>query len=68
MAFARPVSRHYAAYWRNPLASFSTMGAVWFAHTVITEYFDHADLVFLRLNLLLLLVVLFLPIPTKLLA
>ena len=29
----------YLAY----LVSFSTIGAVWFAHTVITEYLDHAD-------------------------
>ncbi|HSE44259.1 MAG TPA: TMEM175 family protein [Gemmatimonadales bacterium] len=54
----------YLAY----LVSFSTIGAVWFAHTVITEYLDHADPVLLRLNLLLLLVVSFLPFPTKLLA
>ena len=54
----------YLAY----LVSFSTIGAVWFAHTVITEYLDHADSVFVRLNLLLLLVVSFLPFPTKLLA
>jgi hypothetical protein len=25
------------------LVSFATIGAVWFAHTVITEYLDHAD-------------------------
>ena len=48
--------------------SFATIGAVWFAHTVITEYLDHADSVLIRLNLLLLLVVSFLPFPTKLLA
>ena len=54
----------YLAY----LVSFATIGAVWFAHTVITEYLDHADSVLIRLNLLLLLVVSFLPFPTKLLA
>jgi uncharacterized membrane protein len=48
--------------------SFATIGAVWFAHTVITEYLDHADSVLIRLNLLLLLVVSFLPLPTRLLA
>jgi hypothetical protein len=47
------------------LVSFATIGAVWFAHTVITEYLDHADSVLIRLNLLLLLVVSFLPFPTK---
>jgi uncharacterized membrane protein len=50
------------------LVSFATIGAVWFAHTVITEYLDHADSVLIRLNLVLLLVVSFLPFPTKLLA
>ena len=29
------------------------IGAVWFGHTVITEYRDHADSVLIRLNLLL---------------
>ncbi len=50
------------------VVSFSTIGAVWLAHTVITEYLDHADAKILRLNLLLLLVVAFMPFPTKLLA
>ena len=38
----------YLAY----LVSFSMIGAVWFGHTVITEYLDHADSVLIRLNLL----------------
>jgi hypothetical protein len=50
------------------VVSFATIGAVWFSHTVITEYLDHADSVLIRLNLLLLLVVSFLPFPTRLLA
>jgi uncharacterized membrane protein len=54
----------YLAY----IVSFSTIGAVWFIHTVITEYLDRATSVLIRLNLLLLLVVSFLPFPTKLLA
>ena len=54
----------YLAY----IVSFSTIGAVWFAHTVITEYLDHADSVLVRLNLLLLFVFSFLPFPTQLLA
>ncbi len=54
----------YLAY----LVSFSTIGAVWLAHSVITEYLDRADAVFVRLNLLLLLLVSFLPFPTRLLA
>jgi uncharacterized membrane protein len=47
----------YLAY----LVSFSTIGAVWLEHTVITEFLDHATAVFIRLNLLLLLVVSLLP-------
>jgi uncharacterized membrane protein len=54
----------YLAY----LVSFSTIGAVWLEHTVITEYLDRATSVFIRLNLLLLLMVVsFLPFPTRLL-
>lgn len=49
------------------LVSFATIGAVWLAHTVITEYLDHATSMLMRVNLLLLLVVSFLPFPTKLL-
>jgi uncharacterized membrane protein len=57
--------------WRSYLAyvvSFSTIGAAWLAHTAITEYLERADAVLARLNLLLLLVVAFLPFPTRLLA
>ena len=54
----------YLAY----VVSFSTIGAVWLAHTAITEYLHRADAVLLRLNLLLLMVVSFLPFPTRLLA
>jgi uncharacterized membrane protein len=54
----------YLAYF----VSFATIGAVWLSHTVITEYLDHADQVLMRLNLLLLLVVSFLPFPTRLVA
>jgi len=54
----------YLAY----VVSFSTIGAVWLWHTLITEFLEHADSIFLRLNLLLLLVVAFIPFPTKLVA
>ena len=53
----------YLAY----LVSFSTIGAVWLEHTVITEFLERATSVFIRLNLLLIVVVSFLPFPTKLL-
>ena len=45
------------------IVSFSTIGAVWPMHSLITEFLDHADQVFLRLNLLLLLVVCFPALP-----
>ena len=54
----------YLAY----VVSFSTIGTVWFSHTVMTEYLDHATSVFIRLNLMLLILVSFIPFPTKLLA
>lgn len=54
----------YLAY----LVSFATIGAVWLKHTVITEYLSSATSVLIRLNLLLLMVVSFLPFPTRLVA
>src|SRR5690348_1069370 len=44
--------------WPSVLAyvvSFSTIGASWLGHSVITEYLDRANPTFVRLNLLLLL-------------
>jgi len=54
----------YLAY----VVSFSTIGAVWFVHSVITEYLERVNSLLVRLNLLLLMVVSFLPYPTRLLA
>lgn len=54
----------YLAY----VVSFATVGALWLAHNAVTDYLDHADSLLMRLNLLLLLVVSFLPFPTRLLA
>jgi TMEM175 potassium channel family protein len=54
----------YLAY----VVSFATIGAVWLAHSAITEYLSRANATLIRLNLLLLLVVSFLPFPTRLLA
>ncbi len=54
----------YLAY----VVSFSTIGASWLGHNVITEYLDRADATFIRLNLLLLAFVAFLPFPTRLFA
>lgn len=53
----------YLAY----VVSFATIGAIWIGHTIVTEYLDRADATLIRLNLLLLLVVSFLPFPTRLL-
>jgi uncharacterized membrane protein len=54
----------YLAY----LVSFATIGAAWLGHTVITDRLAKADLGLLRINLLFLLVIGFLPFPTKLMA
>jgi uncharacterized membrane protein len=54
----------YLAY----LVSFLTIGAIWIKHAVITEYLRSATSVLIRLNLLLLMVVSFLPFPTRLVA
>jgi uncharacterized membrane protein len=54
----------YLAY----VVSFLTIGAAWLGHTAITDRLDKADLVLLRINLLLLLVVAVLPFPTRLVA
>jgi uncharacterized membrane protein len=54
----------YLAY----LASFLTIGGAWLLHTALTDQLARADSLFLRLNLLVLLVVVFLPFPTGLVA
>ena len=53
----------YLAY----LVSFFTIGAAWIAHHGLTDSLDRVDSIFLRLNLLFLLGVAFLPFPTRLL-
>ena len=50
------------------VVSVSTIGALWLGHVAITDYLERADVGFMRLNLLLLLVVAFLPFPTRLFA
>jgi uncharacterized membrane protein len=63
--------RSLADLWPSYLAyvvSFSTIGAIWLGHNAITDYLERADAGFLRLNLLLLMVVAFLPFPTRLFA
>ncbi|HKX69456.1 MAG TPA: TMEM175 family protein [Intrasporangium sp.] len=48
----------YPAY----VVSFATVGAIWLAHTAMSEFLDHADVWLMRINLLLLLLVSFLPL------
>ena len=48
------------------LISFLTITAAWLAHTAMTDRLAHTDSILLRLNLLLLLLVAFLPFPTRL--
>ena len=48
------------------LMGFLTIGAAWLGHTALTDRLARTDSVFLRLNLLLLLAVTFLPFPTGL--
>jgi uncharacterized membrane protein len=54
----------YVAY----VISFATIGAVWLIHARVSEYLVRVNSVLLRLNLLLLLFVSFLPFPTRMLA
>jgi uncharacterized membrane protein len=46
--------------------AFLTIGAAWLLHTALTDRLARADPVFLQINLLVLLVVAFLPFPTRL--
>ena len=51
----------YVAYF----VAFMTIGNAWIEHSALTEALDHVDAGFQRLNLLLLLLVGFLPFPTS---
>jgi len=50
------------------IISFLTIGTAWLAHTGLTNRLERTDPVLLRLNLLALLAVVFLPFPTRLVA
>ena len=54
----------YLAY----VVSFLTIGAAWLAHTALTDQLAQTDSLFLRLNLVALLAVTYLPFPTGLVA
>ena len=71
LAAERDLLGALAGAWPSYLAyviSFLTIGWVWIGHAAITSQMERADGLFLRLNLLLLLVVAFLPFPTRLMA
>jgi len=50
------------------VVSFLTIGAAWIAHTALTNRLARSDPVIMEINLLVLLVVAFLPFPTRLVA
>ena len=50
------------------VVSFFTIGAGWMAHTALTDRLERVDQTFLKLNLLILLTIGFLPLPTRLVA
>ena len=54
----------YLAY----VVSFLTISAAWIGHSALTDRLDHSDSLLVRINILLLLFVAFLPFPTKLIA
>jgi uncharacterized membrane protein len=59
--------REWPAY-LGYVISFLTIGAAWLGHNAMTDRLTRADSLLLRINLLLLLVVAFMPFPTKLIA
>ena len=62
-------SREFFHAWPSYLAylvSFFTIGGAWIAHHGLTDELDRIDSIFLRLNLLFLLAIAFLPFPTRL--
>ncbi len=70
----RPPGSPLEQFWRGwpsylgYVVSFLTIGAAWIAHNALTDRLDRADTILLRLNLLFLLTVSFLPFPTRLVA
>ena len=54
----------YVAY----VGSFLTVGSAWIAHNSLTDRLERVDPVLLRLNILFLMFIVFLPFPTKLVA
>ena len=52
----------YLAY----VVSFLTIGSAWIAHTALTDGLEQVDRIFLRINLVFLMFVAFLPFPTRL--
>lgn len=59
---------HAWQVYRAYFISFMTIGAVWIEHSALLDAPDHIDGVFMRLNLVLLLFVAFLPFPTRMMS
>jgi uncharacterized membrane protein len=70
----RPPGSPLEQFWRGwptylaYVVSFVTIGAAWIGHHALTERLERADPVLLRLNLLFLLLIGFLPFPTRMVA
>jgi uncharacterized membrane protein len=63
--------QQFLGAWPSYLAyviSFLTIGGAWIAHNALTDDLERADTILLRINLLFLLLVAFLPFPTRLVA
>ena len=60
--------RHEWPGYLGYVVSFLTISAAWLGHSALTDRLDHSDSLLVRINVLLLLVVAFLPFPTKLIA
>lgn len=63
-----PVHQFFAAWpsYLTYLISFLTIGSAWIAHNALTYGLDRVDRIFLRLNPLFLMLIAFLPFPTRL--
>jgi uncharacterized membrane protein len=59
---------HAWPFYLASVIGFLTIGGTWLLHTALTDQLARADSLFSRLNLLVLLAVVFLPVPTRLVA
>ena len=67
----RPLGPELLAHWTSYAAyaiSFTTIGIIWANHHTVMHQIGHVDRTFLIMNVLFLLVIAFIPFPTRLLA